>query len=324
MNASKITCPVCKNECEEILNTYTIEESANHICPPSRNANRNKRLVAVLGELWPEGHCNIHRCNNCGFGFGVPFVGGNENYYKILHEQMGYPTWRWDYDVALSEMKLLPKGKVIDIGAGVGRFLLALDSNWEKYALESSLSTLTILKTKGINAYQHLEDLIINHKEQFSCVTLFQVLEHISTFNDVLNQSNQLLKKGGAIIITVPDADAMFLQEKVLGHADMPPNHINKWTQKSLTLALNHHGFEVKSFTAEKKLFKNVRAKVHMKILSNSGIKGSPTSLIYKINNKKIRTLFVVIIAPFTFLSLIPQFNFLLKGGAFCMVAIKK
>jgi len=323
MKTEKNICPVCKSVCDSII-SYTVKQSATHICPVTRNADRNQRLVNVLTELWPDGHCNIYRCSNCGFGFGVPFIGGNEKYYQILHEQMGYPAWRWDYDVALSEINKLTSGKVLDIGAGVGRFLLTLNSNWKKFALESSSATISILEKEGIETYQYLEDLQKKYKEQFSCVTLFQVLEHISTFNEIIKQSYCLLQQGGAIIITVPSADAMFLQEKILGHADMPPHHINKWTKKSLSIVLENNGFEVKSYVEEKKSFKNIRSKVHMKILANSGIKGSLTSQLYKIQNKRIRILFIALIAPFIFLSLIGHFKYLLKGGAFGIVAIKK
>ena len=79
------------------------------------------------------------RCRECGFGFGFPFVGGDEEFYSILHEQRGYPDWRWDYDVALSHaLSRYAGGKILDVGAGVGKFLRRLGPAWDRYAVEAS------------------------------------------------------------------------------------------------------------------------------------------------------------------------------------------
>jgi len=132
---NEVSCPVCHKHCDaKPLYRYTVFQAASHFCPPGRDASRYERLVTCIRRLWKGDECVILRCGNCGFSFGHPFVGGEHEFYRILHEQKGYPTWRWDYDVALAEALMkFPGGKVLDVGAGVGMFLRGLPDSWQPY-----------------------------------------------------------------------------------------------------------------------------------------------------------------------------------------------
>jgi len=133
-------CPVCQNPCTgSSLYHYTVDQAAAHFCPRTRDVDRNRRLQESIRALWRGNDCAIFRCGECGFAFAQPFVGGDEEFYSILHEQKDYPAWRWDYDIALAEaVKKFGGGKILDVGAGVGIFLRGLDDSWECYAVEGS------------------------------------------------------------------------------------------------------------------------------------------------------------------------------------------
>ena len=108
------TCPACSAACADPpLFRYTAEQAAAHFCPPVREPDRNARLRRCVERLWGGDDCEVLRCRECGFGFGRPFVGGDEEFYSILHEQAGYPAWRWDYDVALDKVI---RGRLYRIG----------------------------------------------------------------------------------------------------------------------------------------------------------------------------------------------------------------
>ncbi|HKZ01418.1 MAG TPA: hypothetical protein VJ180_04220, partial [Pyrinomonadaceae bacterium] len=125
----------------------------------TRNGDRHRRLKECIRRLWEADECVVVRCRECGFGFGVPFVGGDEDFYALLHEQKDYPGWRWDYDVAVSEaVQKFSGGRILDVGAGVGRFLRRLDSSWERYACEASDSTRGELEAAGIRVFRNLSD----------------------------------------------------------------------------------------------------------------------------------------------------------------------
>src|ERR1700687_5889917 len=120
--AAPAYCPVCGPGCSEPpLYRYTVMEAAAHFCPVTRSEDRNRRLNECISRLWQTADCVIHRCPECGFGFGFPFVGGDEEFYGLLHEQKDYPAWRWDYDVAMTHaVARFDGGRILDVGAGVG------------------------------------------------------------------------------------------------------------------------------------------------------------------------------------------------------------
>src|SRR5882724_9047022 len=136
----EVRCPVCGSECaSQPLYRYTATQAAAHFCPPTRDLERNRRLHDCIDTLWHGSDCTIHRCDECGFAFGYPFVGGDEEFYRLLHEQKEYPAWRWDYDVAIGEaVRKFEGGRILDVGAGVGMFLRELEGSWECYAIEGS------------------------------------------------------------------------------------------------------------------------------------------------------------------------------------------
>src|ERR1043165_8311403 len=100
---SQVLCPVCEEPCTDPpIYQYSAAQAAAHFCPVTRDEDRNLRLERSISRLWNGGDCGVYRCRSCGFGFGLPFVGGDKEFYEILLEQRGYPDWRWDYDAALT------------------------------------------------------------------------------------------------------------------------------------------------------------------------------------------------------------------------------
>jgi len=261
-------------------------------------------------------------CPECEFAFGYPFVGGDEAFYQILHEQKGYPAWRWDYDIAIRDaLNPIGGGRVLDVGAGVGMFLQKLPSTWQRFAVESSEITRDALRQKDIHVFQDLSSATSTATGTFQVITLFQVLEHISEFKMVLEQCRSLLVSGGCIVITVPDGEAMIRQEKLTGCPDMPPNHIGKWTEKSLTLALRNAGFIAEPAIFEPSSLRNLRGALHLKVMADATHPDSLAAQIYRISHKPLRSLLLAGAGAASLPKLLPNVHQLVRGGAFAMVA---
>src|SRR4030095_729839 len=108
----------------------------------------------------------------CGFGVGFPFGGGDEEFYSILHEQKDYPTWRWDYDVALTEaIGKFGSGRILDVGAGVGGLLRQVESPWQCYAVERSEETRRELEKGGIKLFRSLSFAAETEAQSFQVIT---------------------------------------------------------------------------------------------------------------------------------------------------------
>ncbi len=320
----QVRCPVCEDHCAgPPLYRYSVEQAAAHFCPPTRDVDRNRRLRHCISTLWRGNKCAILSCGRCGFAFGYPFVGGDEEFYSILHEQRGYPAWRWDYDVAIARaVENSAGGNILDIGAGVGNFLRGLDGSWRCYAVEGSELTRHELEASGIKVFRDLSGVARSHAGTFQVVTLFQVLEHIADFRTLLQQCRLLLAPGGRLVVTVPDAAAMIRQERLTGCHDMPPNHIGKWTPESLTRVLERTGFECSSPVYEPASWKNLKANLHMRVTADATDQNSLTAQVYRIKSRFLRVAALSVLAGPALLRMLPYGRQLRSGGAFAMVGI--
>ncbi|BAZ01860.1 hypothetical protein NIES37_58670 [Tolypothrix tenuis PCC 7101] len=319
-----VQCPVCGTLCSEPpLYRYTASEAATYFCPITRSSDRHNRLKASISNLWQGEECIILQCRECKFAFGYPFVGGDEEFYSVLHEQKGYPTWRWDYDIAIQEA-LIPigKGRILEIGAGAGMFLNNLGSEWQRYAVEASELTREPLEKSGIKIFRDLSTVVKSESGTFQVVVLFQVLEHIAEFRSVLTQCRQLLCEGGKLVITVPNGEAMIRQEKLTGCPDMPPNHVNKWTPDSLSLVLKDVGFKANPAIFEPPSWQNLATSLYLRVIADATDSRSIAAQVYRISNKRLRSPLLRLLGLPALIRLLPYVKQLTQGGAFAIVSV--
>jgi SAM-dependent methyltransferase len=324
-DAPWVFCPVCESRCSEPpLYRYSAGQAANHFCPTTRDAERNRRLRECIYRLWNGNECSIRSCSGCGFAFADPFVGGDTEFYELLHEQRHYPTWRWDYDFANREaVTKFNGGKVLDIGAGAGMFLRQFDEYWETYAVEGSEATRRDLEADGVKVFRDLQAAIDEHAGTFQVVTLFQVLEHIADFEPLLKDIRQLLAPTGKLAITVPDGPAMVRQEKITGCPDMPPNHVNKWTPRSLELALKRGGFACNQPVYEPASWKNLQANLHMRLSTDATNPRTIAAQVYRLSSRPARIGGLALLSAGALIRMLPHATHLRAGGAFGIVAGK-
>lgn len=324
---SAAPCPVCDAECSGKPEfRYTAERAALHFCPPWRDSGRHERLLHVIRRMWPNGVVQVRHCDQCGFSFGDPFRGGDDAFYRILHEQMGYPAWRWDYDAALAQpsVRALQGGRVLDVGAGAGAFLSRLGEDWDTHAVESTEITRAVLEGKGIKIHESLDAPTLNALAgSFDLITLFQVLEHISDFYPVLRACRMLLKPGGVIVITVPDGDAMAEQERMTGCPDMPPNHIGRWSPNSLSLALRKSGLSPQHAVPEPPSWSKVRQHLYLKVIADAARPWSLAAQVYRVKRKAIRAPLLGAAGVLGGVGLLRYGTRLRRGGAFALAAVR-
>ena len=95
------------------------------------------------------------------------------------------------------------KGKLLDIGAGTGDFLLkAKNDGWETIGVEPSDRAKNIAKQKGISFVEEISTLE-NHS--LDVITMWHVLEHVPDLELQIQELKRLLKPTGTLIIAVPN-----------------------------------------------------------------------------------------------------------------------
>ena len=123
---------------------------------------------------------------------------------KSLFEKM----YQFVKTIALkNKLKLInsqsSKGRILDIGAGVGDFLtVAKNDGWETIGIEPSDKAKAIAKNKGVSFAESLSELESN---SFDVITMWHVLEHVPNLENQIKELKRLIKSTGTVIIAVPN-----------------------------------------------------------------------------------------------------------------------
>jgi predicted SAM-dependent methyltransferase len=128
--------------------------------------------------------------------------------------------------------KFPSRGKILDIGAGTGDFLVeAKKSGWKVSGIEPDEKARLKAEEKGIKLSSSPENFKAN---KFDVITLWHVLEHVHDINSQIIEFEHLLKKNGLLVIAVPNFksyDAQYYKE--FWAAFDVPRHLWHFSQNS-------------------------------------------------------------------------------------------
>lgn len=138
-------------------------------------------------------------------------------------------------------------GRIFDVGCGEGLFLKAmLDRGWSVDGNEVGATALKRAQTLTGTPLSG-RDLLGLHLEDgaYGAVTLWQVFEHLGEPVETLQRLHRMLKPGGLLAVSVPNAESW--QARLFGpswlHLD-PPRHLHVFNPSNLSALLRKHGFE--------------------------------------------------------------------------------
>lgn len=163
----------------------------------------------------------IYECQNCGLNFTDPRPSQeniakyykSEDYYSHqenkkgfiprLYERIKKRNLKRKYIIAAEG---ITKGRVLDIGCGVGDFLHTMETmGWKGTGIEPSEEAKAIARNRvqanllNTNEINDLED------ESYDLITLWHVLEHVHDLKEETQQLQRLLKKGGRLVLALPN-----------------------------------------------------------------------------------------------------------------------
>lgn len=138
--------------------------------------------------------------------------------------------------------------RILDVGCNDGRFLRhLLADGWQNIVgLEPTRNTSEEAIRQGFTVYQQSLNFEVARQltqdtGRWDCVSLRQVLEHISDLQDFGQSLNLLLDMNGILVIEVPDS-----RTSMVGHDyALWEEHVNYFTPETLGAFLHGHGFEI-------------------------------------------------------------------------------
>lgn len=225
-------------------------------------------------------------CRNCKLGFFFPFVSGDSDYYSKL----GKVDWYYEHEGKEEfeyAKKYIQKGqRVLDVGAGVGRFGRYL-TDAEYLGIELSEYAIAKANEDGINVTKKdLFELVNEKKEYFDVVASFQVIEHITHPKEFIGAMKELLRPGGILILATPNNDSkLFLTENM--SLNSPPHHLLLWNRSSLEWCANDLRMKVEN------VYKEMVQDIHMAWFHRAMVK-IILSKIFGFKLKKFETSFLV------------------------------
>jgi len=139
---------------------------------------------------------------------------------------------------------LLHGKRWLDFGCGLGGLLHAVQGRPAKaWGLEPSQERATIASAQGHDILGHLDQV---PTQSLDIITMFHVLEHLTSPLQTLIQIRDRLCPGGALLIEVPHArDALFTLYdcEAFKRFTFWSEHLVLHTRQSLSILLEHAGF---------------------------------------------------------------------------------
>jgi len=147
------------------------------------------------------------------------------------------------------ELASLPKGKFMDVGCGNGQTVdVASKLGWDAMGLEIDPEAVKSSQRMGLNILEGTYEKLSEYEEEFDCIICSHVLEHVHDPRNMLLKLKGAIKKGGVLIISLPNALSALRQYFGDDWRGLEaPRHLSIPSEPELIRLLEEFGFLVQS-----------------------------------------------------------------------------
>jgi 2-polyprenyl-3-methyl-5-hydroxy-6-metoxy-1,4-benzoquinol methylase len=139
------------------------------------------------------------------------------------------------------------KGRILDIGAGIGAFLNEMkQKGWDIEGVEPDYGARQQARNLFAIDLKPTPELYQLPHGSYDAITLWHVLEHVEPLQDYVAQLKKLLTPNGRIFIAVPNYTS--LDADVYGNrwaAYDVPRHLYHFTPRSIEVLVEKHGMKI-------------------------------------------------------------------------------
>jgi SAM-dependent methyltransferase len=197
----------------------------------------------------------LYECTGCDLQFWHPVKMPDADWYEAAYR--GRDTTAMPLEPGhrffLADAKVPKKGKLLDVGCGVGNFVWAAQrAGFQTAGTEFNPSAVRFAKShyglQDVHVLTPRDFRAAFPDRLFDVVTCFEVLEHQDDPLGFLNVLKEFIREGGFLAISVPNRERW---QKGTDALDYPPNHLTRWSPRVLGRFLERNGFEVLSLRQE-------------------------------------------------------------------------
>ncbi len=142
----------------------------------------------------------------------------------------------------------IEKGRILDIGCGRGLFLALMRAGgWEAAGTEFNEETASLAaRAYGLEVKSGVPSEWGYPDERFDVITIHHALEHIQAPGEMLGTCRRLLKKGGLLVIAVPNISSLqaAVGKRAWFHLDVP-YHLYHFSEAGLAGLLKKNSFSI-------------------------------------------------------------------------------
>ncbi|MCK5541121.1 MAG: class I SAM-dependent methyltransferase [Desulfobacterales bacterium] len=202
----------------------------------------------------------FYECTKCKLVRTLPFpqLGEIREHYKNKFEKGNYSTihssmdmyiylYRTYIDLIKNYSGALSGKKILDVGCFTGDFLdLALKENAETYGIELQEDAAQISNKKHYGRILNCQFNDAAFDKTFDIVTLFGLIEHVTTPEILLENISSWMKSESLLIIQTPNAGSFW--SSILGKfwpPYAPVEHIHYFSAKNIKQFLEKYNYTV-------------------------------------------------------------------------------
>ncbi len=222
-NEKQVICPITLSNNVELIKTFKVKKIINDY--------KYKLGIEVSDYFNNNNQIHLYKCRDTGLEFFHPFVVGDGKFYSKLQKfDYYYMKTKVEYDWVLKYILGSNIKNGLEIGCGDGYFLQILRThNINVQGLDINEDAVNTCINKGLEV--HFGEILqfARDKENiFDFVCSFQVMEHIVNPRETILASIKLLKRGGKLIIAVPN-NSSFIKDDTSNLLNFPPHHNLRW-----------------------------------------------------------------------------------------------
>ncbi len=161
---------------------------------------------------------------------------------------LGRSLWRMEQEKVDLVAKLRDGGRLLDVGAGIGKFLLALDRHrWQAEGVETEGTLVDLARHSFPELRLHSGSLgsLPLPEGAFDVVTFWHVFEHLPNPHETLAAVRRILAPGGRLVVSLPNVEswqALWFREDWFAFGE-GSRHLYHYGPESLWRLLLQHGF---------------------------------------------------------------------------------